>query len=463
MRELDQGDIAPRLIVGASSSDITPRSPIFLYGYPHTPRVSTGVHDPLWASAMFVGDRAGVAIFVSVDTIWLSKRLVGAARAQITRETGLPGDCVMITSTHTHSGPVTVQMLSNIEDPVVPPPDPAYLSLLVDRIVSAAVDAFRRAEPAEIALALTKCTAIGSNRIDPKGPTITEIPVVVARSLTDTARWLALMYVNPVHPTILHDDSTLISADFPGMCRAYLQTHLLGQDCPVLSHLGAAGNQSPRFIARAHTFDEVERIGHLLGRAIETAVTAADFDADIRVKGDAKAVDLPPRPMPTIEEAINTLELKTNLLAELKKSGSEYGLVRTAQCAVFGAEETVCLARAAAAGKLRGVQESCLPAEIQVIRIGNWAFVGWPGEVFVEFALEVRKQHPQAFVVTLANGELQGYIVTEQAVRSNCYEATNAIFASPISGEILVDAALELLARPAADKMRSVALADAPS
>jgi neutral ceramidase len=112
----------------------------------------------------------------------------------------------------------------------------------------------------------------------------------------------------------------------------------------------------------------------------------------------------------------------------------------------FGAEEGLTLAKAAEAGRLDAVYRSCLPAEIQAIRVGPWWFVGWPGEIFVEYALAVKAQRPHTFIISLANGELQGYIATEEAADGGGYEASNALFA-PLSGQILVDATLELLAQ----------------
>ena len=87
---------------------------------------------------------------------------------------------------------------------------------------------------------------------------------------------------------------------------------------------------------------------------------------------------------------------------------------------------------------------SCLPAEVQTIKLGPWCFVGWPGEIFVEYALAVKARLPRTFVISLANGELQGYIATAESVNSSSYEASNAIFA-PESGQLLVDTTLELL------------------
>ncbi len=70
--------------------------------------------------------------------------------------------------------------------------------------------------------------------------------------------------------------------------------------------------------------------------------------------------------------------------------------------------------------------------------------MAWPGEIFVEHALAVKARFDDTFVISLANGELQGYIVTEDAAREGGYEAANSIF-GPQSGKILVDATLTIL------------------
>ena len=119
--------------------------------------------------------------------------------------------------------------------------------------------------------------------------------------------------------------------------------------------------------------------------------------------------------------------------------------VRTAECDWFGAEETLALARAAADGRLQAAVASVMPAEITLMRIGPWSFVGWPGEAFVEFSLAVKAKHPNCHVISLANGELQGYLVTQEAVQEHWYEAMNSLFANPDAGITLVDKTLELL------------------
>jgi hypothetical protein len=86
-----------------------------------------------------------------------------------------------------------------------------------------------------------------------------------------------------------------------------------------------------------------------------------------------------------------------------------------------------------------------MPAEIQLVRIGPWNFIAWPGEMFVEFAQEVKRRSPDTFLISYANGELQGYLVTREAAEEGGYESSNAIFKSPDGGELLVQTTLRLL------------------
>ena len=99
------------LWAGAAAVDITPPGSQFLYGYPHIARYSTGVHDPLFSSALYLSDGAVEALFVANDVIYVSKALVAEARSRIQQRTSIPANQVMVTASHTHSGPVTVDCL----------------------------------------------------------------------------------------------------------------------------------------------------------------------------------------------------------------------------------------------------------------------------------------------------------------------------------------------------------------
>ena len=56
----------------------------------------------------------------------------------------------------------------------------------------------------------------------------------------------------------------------------------------------------------------------------------------------------------------------------------------------------------------------------------------------------MKRRAPATSVITLANGDLQGYIVTEEAVEQGVYESGNAVFAAA-NGRRFVAATLALL------------------
>lgn len=69
---------------------------------------------------------------------------------EIAGRIGIPAANMMITATHTHSGPMTVDILSSEADPAVPKTDPGYGRQLEDGIVEAAIEACQSARPVRI-------------------------------------------------------------------------------------------------------------------------------------------------------------------------------------------------------------------------------------------------------------------------------------------------------------------------
>lgn len=432
----------PGLHAGAATIAVTPREQVFLFGYPHVPRTSTGVHDPLECAALYLRRGDQHLLFLANDVIFIPKACVAEIRRRVHQRTGVPAESVMVTATHTHSGPVMVDYVSNAADPVVPRADPGYLEFFITQVVGAAEAAVRAAVPAEVGLVLARGEGIGGNRHDPRGPADLEVPVVSVRALATHAP-IALMLVCAMHPTVLHEDSLVISADFPGFTRQTVQA-ALGTRCPVLFHQGASGNQSPRHVTRANTMAEAQRLGELLGRNVLAALPAITYRADVGLSVRRTTLVAAPRTHPAPDAAAARLQAARDLFERLRAEGAARQLVRTAECDVFGAEEALELSRAARDGRIPAAVAACLPAEIQAMTIGPWTFVGWPGEFFVEYALELRRRAPGTFVITMANGELQGYIVTEEAAKRGVYESTNALFA-PENGGRFVAATLALL------------------
>lgn len=88
-----------------------------------------------------------------------------------------------------------------------------------------------------------------------------------------------------------------------------------------------------------------------------------------------------------------------------------------------------------------------LHVEVQVISVGSVAFVGIPGEPFVELGLRIINESPfpDTYVLELANGNI-GYITTEKAFNEGGYEPTSSIL-MPSDGERIAEASINLLRR----------------
>ena len=140
------------LTAGIACQEITPKKPMFLLGYPHVPRTSTGVHDPLYATALYLNDGDDAILFIAVDVLMLSHHTVRRCRSAISQAIAIPEKNILISATHTHSAPVTIEVLAFRDDPVVPPIDESYMEQVRQGIITAAVEAYEHAVPARAAV-----------------------------------------------------------------------------------------------------------------------------------------------------------------------------------------------------------------------------------------------------------------------------------------------------------------------
>ena len=436
------------LRAGAAAVEITPKGPgpVALFGYPHVPRISEGVHDPLLAAALWLSDGERSAVLMALDLLLLDPPAARALRRAVAEALQTPEQCVFISCTHTHSGPISGTIVSWSRDPTVPRPDAAYQEWLIGQAVCAARQAARSAVPAGLAWTTADGRGVGGNRHRADGPTDPEAGVLAVRSLGDD-RVFALAVVYGMHPTVLHEDSRLVSADFPHYVRRHLQERF-GDPLTVLYHTGPCGNQSPRHFAAGQTFSEAERLGRKLGQAVAESVARlrkTDFLDACAPSGRLDSLALPRRSLPSVAEAERIVAECRRRHRRLEADAAPRADVRTAECAVFGAESTLTLATLETQGEIDRVLDECGPAEVHVLRIGDAQLVGFPAELFVEYGLELKRRHAgRVFPVSLVGGHVHGYIVTSQA--ADQYEGMNAVFDGPASGRLLLQKALEMLA-----------------
>ncbi len=433
-----------KLLAGAAIIDVTPQKSMFLHGYPLVERTSEGTHDPLYASAMIIDNGENQIGFCAVDVVFITKEITDSVRTEVQKITGIKGENLMVSASHTHSGPV---IFSDIfYDPVVPKADPEYITYLVSKIVKVFIEAFQNKRESKIAITTADGSGVGGNRRSITDATDPEVPVIVLKdAITDKVFALSTIYC--MHPTVLHEDSKLYSADFPGYTRQYIKDNL-GEDIVLLYHTGPSGNQSPRHFINSNTFEEAERLGFNLGKRITDSVlqlNALDYQDWLSLSNQQSQLYLPQKKFMTEEEAIKKVVYVKNKLDKMRLEKAPTKEIRTVECDWFGALENNQLAKMSVSGELENIYKSVLPAEVNIIGLGDTYFVFLPGELFVEYSLWTKKlTNKKIFISSMSNGVLAGYLVTEEAEKEGGYEASNSIFPAK-GGKVTLDKIREML------------------
>ncbi len=441
------------LKAGAAHRDISPTEPMELYGYPHVARKSTGVHDPLLASVLYLENADSRVLMVALDLLFLDPPSSRKIRKCVADLLKMPEAGVFISCTHTHSGPVSRGLTFGVSDPLLgEAADPAYIDRVGAGVVEAARAAAAAAVPAELAWTQADARGVGGNRLAADGLTDPECGILAVRAVKNHSL-LAVSLIYGMHPTVMHEDSTLISSDFPHYTRQQVCDHF-GKGVTVMYHTAPCGDQSPRYFVKGQTFAEAERLGRKLGGVVVSSLEGipdAGWSSTPGLSSALAPVELPRRKLMTLADARARLAEYQNTFERLKAEGAPRPEIRTAECAVFGAEGGVMLAEAEEAGGIAALLAKYAPLEVQCLRIGDVDVVGLPGECFTEYSLAIKKgAATRTYVVSLVNGELRGYIVTPAALAAGGYEANNAVFA-PEAGAILVKTALSFGGRFAAE------------
>jgi neutral ceramidase len=434
------------LKIGIATQNITPKLGIPLAGY-YSERGADGIHDPLNAKVIVLESDGVKAVLVGLDLIGTIRPTVEEARKLITQQTGIAGRNVMISATHSHTGPIFAG--SRRFDALGGQHDLAqeYTSTLPRLIAAAVQSAHSKLLPARVFFGRTRVEGLAFNRrfhmrdgsvgwnpgkfnpniIRVAGPTDDELAVVYFEDAQ--ARPLAT-YVN----FAMHLDTvggTHFSADYPFTLSEYLG-RAKHPDMLTLFTIGCAGDINHVNVQWANPqkgHSEAARIGTILAAGVLRAYEKLQTNSpDARLRISSELVSLP---LPEISEAdVVSAEKIANAVSEKTAPAPKF----MDQVQAFKVLDI-----AARKGEPQKV-------EVQVIALGQEiAWVSLPGEIFVELGLTIKAGSPfkQTIIAELANGSI-GYIPTRRAYSEGNYEVVSARCAEG-SGELLVASALQQL------------------
>ncbi|MBN2477299.1 MAG: hypothetical protein JXB62_22015 [Pirellulales bacterium] len=432
---------ADEIRVGAAAVEINPPNGISMAGYYH-PRGCQGVLDDLLVKATVLDDGQTVVALVVCDLISVPRDVVVKAREIILQKVGISGAAVMISATHTHTGPSLTRGAAR-SGPDGGPGDLSreYTQKLPEWIAQAVAEAHAARVPARVSFGRESQSRLAFNRrfwmrdgtvgwnpgklnpkiIRPIGPIDPQVAVVYAVAADGKP---LLTYVNYA----MHPDTTgglLTSADYPGALARRLAEYR-GPEMTTIFANGACGDinhLNVQWAERQQGPQEANRLGTILSAAVLQAYMDLQPVRAIRLDACSQVVELP--------------------LAE----ATEEDLRQAQQIAARGGEATF-MERVQAYKVLDLVARKGEPleAEVQVVTLGrDLAWVGLPGEIFVALGLSIKAASPfgQTHVVELANGSV-GYVPSRSAYAEGQYEVVSARCAEG-SGEMLVAAAVRML------------------
>ena len=447
------------LDVGAARVDITPPLTVPYLGFVPRHAYFRGVHDPLYARAVVIGKGQQRVAWVVADSIGISRRLLGPkrdfiaeVRARIEDWCHIPSDRVMISATHAHSTPETAGIRPMRKHPGAA----AWLETLRDQLASAVALADCERVPAKLKRSAGMVQGVGWSRrilgtdgrlyswrgrptddqIADWGVNDHELSLLCFERADGRPEVLLAHFA--CHPVTVQVQP-LVSADFPGAASAIVER--AGVGCAHCIYVQGAGGSINPVGHDTRDFADVQRYGRILAGAIMkqlAAATESDCAADAAQVGAAsRVVRVPSRPLPDPAEVERDYRKARSRLRRLTAQDEKSQAARS----LLRMEEV--------RERLR-LGDAPIHAEVQVLRIGDTAVVGIPGEPFAEMGLQIKKGMgaPSALCAGYSNDWL-GYIAPPSAWDLGGYEVEPGMWSQvgPAAYNLLLNAARDLIAQ----------------
>lgn len=422
------GSKKDQLLVGYSRQSIMPVGSVGLGGYSNAAkRMSTNCLDFIYTTCIAFTYGEETILLFTEDLIGKGQKMTGKVREAITEATGIPGDHIMASGTHTHSAPDT-----NISE------NNQYKELFIRTSVLAAQKALEDQAPATIYAANVMTEGLNfirHYREEDGSITSSNLGNINYEKVVDHAREADkemvlvkfqreddkkdIMLMNwAAHPTTAEDGGstgTTISADYIGTARDAFERDT-GMHFAFFQGGGGDAVTDSRIASRANNLDR-KGYGEALSKvAVEALPTLEEVPCDgIQIQQNMFEYEANHYGQERLEDAQKVMEL-------YKKAGAstatilahELGFVSYTQCRSI-------------------VNCSTNPAtstmELDAFRIGEVGFATAPWEMCSNTSMQIKDGSPYKYtmVLSIANGR-SGYLPIKEAFEYVSYEAFSSSF-----------------------------------
>jgi hypothetical protein len=394
---------------GFAKIPITPPLGVELAGYGvYLERRATEVHDGLFVRALALEDDADERVLLlSLDLVGLSWELSEAIAAQAADAAGLDVERVLVSSTHTHSGPAPLPMEGWGQ--MVP----SYVESIPVQCAAVATEAIATLHPVRIGTAQSTVRGFGFNRVRRNGPIDRNLHVMRIDSLSGTPE--AVLFSHGCHPVTIDrrtDAGSAISADWPGQVARRLHEEGYGE---ALFRLGVCGDIDPVVAWHQFAFEGMELSGEVVTQSLLGVLRSIDTAPGLQLRLAHGNVLLPLERLS--EEDIATV---------LAEAQTGYGSVRVTDS---GADNSAWLQFYGTWAEAMRAQLATQPEHVAVplaaLRVNDEVWLHLPGEVFTALGQAIAARSPFAkTVVTTLFGPFIGYLPDAEDFAARGYAAT---------------------------------------
>jgi putative membrane-bound dehydrogenase-like protein len=397
---------------GVASKVVTPKEPIWMGGYSSRNKPAEEKQHDLRIKALALEDAKGEKlVLVTSDLLGFPRELSDQVAAAVQKKTGLPRERLMLTSSHTHCGPVVSGLLFDMYDISAEQKENiiAYTEQLRGWLVEIVVAALDDLKPAKLSVGMGQAKFAVNRRevtpkgiingTNPKGPVDHEVPVLRVESPDGKLR--AIVFGYACHNTTLQYYKWC--GDYAGFAQAELEEKHPSAQAMFFMGCGGDANPLPR-----STVELCQKYGHELAGAVNAVLKEELTPVRGPFAARYGAIALPLDHLPSEDQIAKDLESKQpatkNLAMRLRKILEKGGKV----------------------------PEDYAAYPIQVWRLGDqvlWVALG--GEVVVDYSQRLKKElaekdGPAVWVAAYAN-DVMAYIPCERVLKEGGYEGASAM------------------------------------
>lgn len=389
-------DVVP-LLVGVGRAELAFPEGVPLAGYSKRHGESSeGVDAPLAVRALAFRQGEATAVIVSAEVLIINEALFQAVQRELTERFGAAPEQLLLTPTHTHSGPGAYGR-HWIEKISMGAYDPSVFQQLAEQIAIAVGQALDDLRPAEIGYADVAVPGLVRNRRSADGLVDDHLRVVGIRAPDGSLRAVLVNFA--AHPTLLGSDNMRLSGDYPGVIMRTLEAQWPESTC--LFTISNLGDQGPAVEEKSVL--SMVSYGSQLAAAVTQLVTQLEWQAAPVLQVAGQTMPLPPGHL-----RLGWLNIPRAISNALLRDRS---------------------------------------AMLSIVRIGDVALVGYPGEPTAGVGQHLKDRLAargwQTLLLALTD-EYIGYVVTTDEYATKTYEAEMSFF-GPDLAQRLEDAVMGLV------------------